>query len=357
MVSIQNILNHLLDKFIVKIICKKSGKNLCFIGLNQNDEFDLSSIDKTYQFVLIAGNDENIIQNDLYYFDKSFCVMNRYYSLFTRKVNDLSKNLTVSVIIPLFNSEKTILRSLKSVESQSYPIKEIVVVNDGSSDNGEKIVQDFINQSKLKTILINQENSGPSRARNIGISASSGDLIAFLDSDDYWSNNKIECQINVIKDLPNFGLIATNRNNEFFESFLIWRFGTVVRLPFYFFFLKNFCPTPTVILKRSIVDKVGLFDEKMKYCEDSDFWRRIAKRYDCYLLNQSLATTGDGKPSFGASGLSSNLYEMQKGEIKSIIKSRSEKEISLIEAIIYCSYSMIKFLRRVVIVSIRKAKK
>ena len=94
-----------------------------------------------------------------------------------------------SVIIPLFNKENEIKSTLESVLSQTFQDFEVIVIDDGSTDNGKKIVEDF-NNSKIK--LISTRNNGVSKARNIGIEEAKGALIAFLEADDFWFENHLQ---------------------------------------------------------------------------------------------------------------------------------------------------------------------
>ena len=100
----------------------------------------------------------------------------------------------ISVIIPAYNSEKTILRALESVNSQTFKPIEIIVINDYSSDKTEEVVKSF--KSEITIIFLsNETNKGPSYSRNRGIRSSNGNWIAFLDADDYWHPQKLEFQI------------------------------------------------------------------------------------------------------------------------------------------------------------------
>ncbi len=100
---------------------------------------------------------------------------------------------SVSVIIPYYNSERTIVRALNSVINQVYKNFEIILIDDGSNDNSYSVVEDFIkNNSQYQIKNLYQNNSGPSKARNLGIKQSIGKYIAFLDSDDSWDKNKLK---------------------------------------------------------------------------------------------------------------------------------------------------------------------
>lgn len=113
----------------------------------------------------------------------------------------------ISVVIPLYNCKKYIVRAIKSILSQTYLPAEIIVVNDGSSDNGEKLVEDM-NHPLVR--LINQKNGGVSIARNRGITEAKSDFIAFLDADDEWLPNHLETIRHLIELYPECGLFASS---------------------------------------------------------------------------------------------------------------------------------------------------
>ena len=103
--------------------------------------------------------------------------------------------MDISVVIPAYNAEKTIAATLQSVLNQTYPPSEVIVVNDGSKDGTKERVLEFGDRVRL----INQENSGVSAARNFGVENSNSDWIAFLDSDDLWLPEKLECQVSLLE--------------------------------------------------------------------------------------------------------------------------------------------------------------
>ena len=112
----------------------------------------------------------------------------------------------VSVIIPTFNREHCLMRALNSALAQSYPIQEIIVVDDGSTDATEKLIQ----ESYPSVIYIKQENHGVSAARNRGIKNSLGSWLAFLDSDDEWLPDKLEKQFSALEQQPEFKIIHSD---------------------------------------------------------------------------------------------------------------------------------------------------
>ena len=124
-----------------------------------------------------------------------------------------NKKVLVSVVIPVFNGEKFITECLKSVYEQTYNNIEIIVVDDGSTDNSLVIIKDFPGEKKI----IQQKNGDVSLARNSGVENSSGDFIAFLDQDDKWQPIKLEKQINLFHKFPEIDLVFTDLI-KFFSS-------------------------------------------------------------------------------------------------------------------------------------------
>jgi len=145
-------------------------------------------------------------------------------------------HIKVSVIIPMYNSEGTIITAIKSVLNQTFtPVMEIIIVNDGSIDNSKKIVEQYILDNKLDKLirLINKTNGGVSSARNLGIQEAKGEYIALLDSDDEWLPEKMQKQFKEIEKNPQIKFIGTNRNNESYKFF-----GKQINIyEFYLFYL------------------------------------------------------------------------------------------------------------------------
>ena len=122
----------------------------------------------------------------------------------------------ISVIIPLYNAENTILAALDSVKNQEGDFDfEIMVINDGSTDKSAEKVQQFIDENpQLKIQLIHQENKGVSSARNAGLRSAKGEWIAFLDSDDVWLPHKTKVMMKVLTENPEIDFLVALRNSE-----------------------------------------------------------------------------------------------------------------------------------------------
>lgn len=261
----------------------------------------------------------------------------------------------ISVVIPMYNSEESILRSVQSVLNQTYkgPL-EIIVVNDGSTDKSLKIVEDYISAREITNItIIDKQNGGVSSARNAGMKRAKGDFIAFLDSDDEWNEDKLTRQMEILTANPQITLLGCNRNNEMISSFAFKKFSHLTPISARLLLLKNFFPTPTVIFRRKVLQTIGFFDESQRFAEEGNYWIRICNTANCALLNESHIVTGGGKPDFGHSGLSANLFEMEKGELKNIKLALKLKIINYVEFLLLNVYSVMKYLRRLIIVNLR----
>jgi glycosyltransferase involved in cell wall biosynthesis len=185
----------------------------------------------------------------------------------------------VSVVIPVYNRAATIERAIRSVLSQSYGNIEIVVVDDGSSDDPASVVAKF--RSPAIRMLWTNGRTGAAAARNLGIRQSSGTLVAFLDSDDVWDARKIELQVACFeRGATDLGAVYTGIRTHHPD-------GSVTEtLPEYrgqlFKILQwrnKVGGASTVMVKRAVLDEVGLFDTTLPACEDWDLWARIARKY------------------------------------------------------------------------------
>jgi glycosyltransferase involved in cell wall biosynthesis len=257
----------------------------------------------------------------------------------------------ISVIIPMYNAENTINTCINSVLRQTYDGEiEIIIINDGSRDNSKSIVENFINQnsSSIDIKLINKINGGVSSARNTGLALAKGEYIALLDSDDEWLPQKLEKQMNVFISDNSISLIG----GLIFKPDNVKNHIIVISLSKLIF--KNFFQPSTVIFKKEIVGVVGFFDESQNYAEEGNYFMRIAKIYKCVLLNEQLICYGQGKAGFGVSGLSANLKEMEKGELKNLKFAYKNRYISFPKYLIAITYSILKYTRRIFIVKFRQ---
>lgn len=209
----------------------------------------------------------------------------------------------VSVIIPVYNAEKYIVETLESVFCQTYGNYEVIVVNDGSTDNSMEVIKPFSGRSNFR--IVHQINSGPSRARNEGIKAARGTYCAFLDADDIMLPDRLALQVKVLDERPDAGLtysdlITFNENGVIHSTkkeFIRPHSGDVLRQ----LLKENFITTSTVLLRRECFDKVSFFDENIRHSEDYKMWLNIAKIYKVQYLDLPLV-----KYRYHSESLSSN---------------------------------------------------
>lgn len=182
--------------------------------------------------------------------------------------------MNFSVIIPMYNSENTITKTLDSVKEQTAydRILEIIVVNDGSTDNSLNIVKEYIlYNDDLPIILIDKLNGGVSSARNAGMRISRGEWIALLDSDDEWLSNKIEIQLKTIEKNPDIDFLGGNSNGLSLRI-IFKKIDNLYKASVKDLCLKSFPVTPAAVFRRRIIDEIGYFDEEQKYAEDGNYF-------------------------------------------------------------------------------------
>ena len=200
-----------------------------------------------------------------------------------------------SVIIPLYNKAPYVQKALESVFAQTYTDFELIIVNDGSTDDSAAIAEECLHTSHLSPLafrLITQENSGVSAARNNGVSVSSGEYIAFLDADDWWAPTFLEKMAQLIEDYPDVGLYASN-----YYYHKDGRNIVKVDIPTGYFnypqeYYRNFAMPVTsisVVIPRKVYDEVGGFPLRIKLGEDFLLWAKIALSYPVVFFNQPLA--------------------------------------------------------------------
>jgi len=196
----------------------------------------------------------------------------------------------VSVIIPAFNSADWIADTIRSVLNQDYQNLEVIVVNDGSTDNTELIVKSF--GDKVKYFY--KTNGGQSSARNLGILNSNGEYIAFIDSDDLWEKEKTSVQVKYLKENNYKWIYSDGIAFDSLSKEVLFQFSEI-SYPYHDNVLINlfqscFIPMPTVLLKKEVFLEVGYFNEDNRFRnrEDWEMWLRIANYYPIAYIPQIL---------------------------------------------------------------------
>lgn len=263
----------------------------------------------------------------------------------------------ISVVIPAYNCEKSIKATLDSIFSQTFKeyIKEIIVINDGSTDNTGKIIEEYKNTATIKLITKNILNMGVSNARNTGINIATGKWIALCDSDDVWLPQKIEHQVKIINNNNEIDFLGGNHLNKA-QKFFFKKIIGLKRINCNKLCFKMLPQTSTAIFKKEIVDSIGGYDIKQMYAEDGNFFMKVSANYNYFYDSDCVICYGNGKDGFGESGLSKNIYEMHKGILKNLKEMKELNYIKFNIYIIALIYENIKYLRRKIIVKWKKRK-
>ncbi|MBM4137171.1 MAG: glycosyltransferase family 2 protein [Nitrospira sp.] len=196
----------------------------------------------------------------------------------------------VSVIIPAYNSARYLLDAIDSVFAQTYKDLEVIVIDDGSTDNTKEILEPYMD----RIIFLQQVNSGPSKARNLGIQRSSGEYLAFLDADDIWFPEKLEKQVRLSDSMPEVGMVYTDAvfsyadgsrsPHSWLSTFPKRTSGSI----FESLLSACFILIPTVMVRRECLIDVSYFREDLKCWEGYDLWLKIAFVYPIEMIEDRL---------------------------------------------------------------------
>ncbi len=204
------------------------------------------------------------------------------------------KKTRVSVVIPTFNRGWALGRAIDSVLAQTCHDFELIVVDDGSIDESQELLHSYGSAIKV----IRQGNAGVSSARNRGVRSARGELIAFLDSDDYWLPGKLKTQIDFFDSNPETVICQTEeiwiRNGKRVNPKKVHQkpSGRIFKAS-----LALCLVSPSaVMLRKSLFNTIGGFDETLPACEDYDLWLRISSRYPVHLIETPLIIKTGGHP-------------------------------------------------------------
>lgn len=246
---------------------------------------------------------------------------------------------TISVVIPVYNGEKTIKETIESVLSQTWQDFEILVINDGSTDSTLEVVKS-IPDSRIKIFSYN--NAGPSASRNRGISYAAGEFIAFLDADDLWTPDKLEAQLKALQNNPQ-AAVAYSWTNHIDKSGNFLRTGSQIAVngnAYEKLLLVNFFEhgSNPLICKQALLE-VGGFDESLRQGEDWEMWLRLAARYDLVAvpLRQILYRVYNKSAS-------SNVLKLESGSRQVIERAFKQAPLSLQHLKFYSLANLYKYL-------------
>ena len=226
--------------------------------------------------------------------------------------------VNVSVIIPTYNRAYFLKEAIESVLNQDYSDLELIVVDDGSTDNTKEVIESF--KGKLKYFY--QSHKGVSCARNAGLKLAQGDFIAFLDSDDLWKKKKLKVQVEFMKSHSDIMVCYTEEiwirkgirvnPKKKHKKYSGWIFDKVV--PICLLSLSS------TLFRKEIFDEVGIFDETLPVCEDYDLGLRIACKYPIHLIEEPLIIKRGGHHD----QLSKKYWGMDRFRVKALEKILQE---------------------------------
>ena len=226
--------------------------------------------------------------------------------------------VVVSVVMPAFNVGWCVARAVDSVLTQSLREREVVVVDDGSADDTASVLARYGDAIRV----IRQTNAGMSAARNAGIRMARGNLVAFLDADDWWYPDKLQRQVTLMRERPELGFCSTAARVVNPEGRLlnVWYCPGPNNDMLRTLFAENAAIAggcSAVMVRRELLDRVGLFDESLRGFEDPDLWIRLAAVSGYACIDEPLVEILRREHS-----VSRNLEHMRKSALASLRKNR-----------------------------------
>ncbi len=227
----------------------------------------------------------------------------------------------VSVIIPAYNMARYTVEAIKSVLNQTFKDYEIVVVDDGSTDNTKELLQPYIESHQITYIY--KENGGACSARNVGIRVSRGEYIAFLDCDDLWLPKKLEISIDLLDSHPEIGFVYSRAiiidkkgDNLWFSKERCYSGENALEKLIF----RNFIRSSSPVVRKECFKKVGLFDETIFHPADRDMWLRISEYFPIKYINIPLIKYRVGEWSYFERNI-----ELAKAESLKVLEKTFER--------------------------------
>ncbi len=213
----------------------------------------------------------------------------------------------VSVILPTFNNEAHLREAIRSVLTQTYRARELIVVDDGSTD-GTRAYVESLDNPEIR-LIVSEHTGNPGRARNLALAAAQGHYIAFLDSDDWWESDKLAAQGAALTRRPECRWCYTGLRGVTDDGREIELFDRRGFVPHDGWILERLAAggaavtTSTVMVERALVERVGGFDERLVLAEDLDLWMRLAAQSPVAVVPRILVTRRVHGGSYSASRL------------------------------------------------------
>lgn len=231
----------------------------------------------------------------------------------------------VSILTPVYNGERYIAQAIESARAQTFQDFELIIVNDGSTDNSSEVIRPYLTDPRIR--YLEQRNGGVAAARNAALRVAKGQYIGFLDQDDLWLPEKLKLQVQYLDDHPDVGLVHANQSyidsdgrhkrihfDDGFTKVSGWCFRDQ--------FIKNRIAVLTVLARKSVLDRIGPLNETIPGGDDYEMWLRISKHFPIGHLDQVLAHY-----RMHESNVSNDNFRMTRtdlGAIESILRIHRE---------------------------------
>ena len=260
----------------------------------------------------------------------------------------------ISIIIPIYNAEKHLRECLNSVISQTLRDIEIICVDDGSVDKSMEIIEEYASQDN-RFIILKQENSGPSKARNFGWDSAKSDYIAFIDSDDVWHPEKLWLQYQYM--IKNYGIYYSCHKKIVLKGASINEFNNmtpkvchIIKMKPFRLLFKHYSNGATSSFMLKNVDDIR-FDIRKKHSEDYLLTLQLLFKYKGVFLDCELSASF--KETYGDGGLSEDLWKMEQGDLNTFNVLREQGYIGIFTYLSASIFSLVKYLRRCFICLVR----
>ena len=231
----------------------------------------------------------------------------------------------VSVVLPTFNRAWALKDAVESVLSQDYPNIELIIIDDGSKDNTQELLEIYKSQS----IILKQKNTGVAAARNVGIKKSRGEFIALLDSDDAWNKRKISCQVEFFKHHPEALICQTEeiwirKSKRVNPKVKHKKKSGMIFEPSLDLCLVS---PSAVMMKRQLFDLKGYFNEEFTVCEDYDLWLRVSATLPVFLIDKPYTIKRGGHKD-----QLSSFHSQDKFRIRSLLNLIASGSLTQVQA-------------------------
>lgn len=203
----------------------------------------------------------------------------------------------VSVIIPTYNRARFLQRAVESVDKQSLSCAEIIIIDDGSTDDTSELLTAIKEKARTPIVTLSTKNRGVAAARNLGVENARHSTISFLDSDDHWSKKKLEKQYNTFARQNGYQICHTREKWLRRGVHLNQKRKHIPRHGDIFSHCLELCGVgmSTVMLEKALFTKIGGFDESMRCCEDYDLWLRVSAQHKFLLIDEPLIVKEGGR--------------------------------------------------------------